>query len=85
MVVAVRYDPGLLQLVEANEGELISRPGGERSLDVTTASGQLDLTARVLHGPAIEGTGTLAQITFNAVRTGEIALGATIVASSRAQ
>jgi hypothetical protein len=83
VVVALRYDPVVLQLVETNEGELISRPGGERSLDVQTASGQADLSLRVQQGAAIEGTGTLAQVTFNALRTADIVLGATIVASPK--
>jgi hypothetical protein len=85
VVVAIRYDPAALQLVETSDGELISRPGAERSLETETARGQVDLIARVRQGPAIEGAGTLAQVTFNALRSGNLALGATIVASAKSQ
>ena len=83
VIASVRFDPAILQLAEASEGELVTRPGSERALETRQAAGQVDLTARVTQGSPLEGGGTLAVLAFNVLQSGSLTLGASIVATAK--
>lgn len=61
--VTVEFDPKILEFRRVEAGEMLNRGGAPGSVSVTPTVGGVTVTVR-RQGPAISGSGTLAQLTF---------------------
>ena len=70
----IKYDPALLRLEDIAPGDIFSRGGGgaTSSKDIQNDTGEASITIERLPGaPAVNGSGTLAVLTFTAIGSGQ--------------